>query len=222
MAFQEALRLHHAISADSEKKLLIWIASRLPAWINSDHLTALGLVSLLAAGASYWYASQSDAGLWLVIVCLTINWFGDSLDGTVARVRNQQRPRYGFYVDHICDAAGTIALVCGMGASGFLSWAVAAAVLIAYLTLCIEIYLATYAVREFRISFAGFGPTELRVLIAVGNLALLYGFRTGWTPLGRLQIFDIGGAIAVIGICAIFFRMVTMHTMQLYREETVR
>jgi phosphatidylglycerophosphate synthase len=222
MTFQEAVRLHHAFTAQSEKKLLIWIAQRLPTWINSDHLTALGFASLVAAGASYWYASISEAGLWLVIACLALNWFGDSLDGTLARVRNQQRPRYGFYIDHICDALGTVALMGGMATSGFLSWPIAAVVLISYLTLCIEVYLATYTVREFRVSFAGFGPTELRVVIAIGNLALLYGFRTGGTPLGRFQIFDIGGVIAVIGICAILFATIAKHTLQLYREETVR
>jgi archaetidylinositol phosphate synthase len=222
MGFQEALRLHHAVTAKAEKKLLIAMAQQLPRCINSDHLTALGLLSLVGAGASYWYASVSDVGLWLVIACLAINWFGDSLDGTVARVRDQQRPRYGFYVDHICDALGTIVLVAGMAASGYLSWAVAALLLVAYLTLCIEVYLATYAVREFRISFAGFGPTELRIVIAIGNLALLTGFRTGWTPFGRFAIFDIGGVIATIAISAILFATIAKHTAQLYREETIR
>jgi phosphatidylglycerophosphate synthase len=219
MTFQEALRLHTAITASAEKNLLIAIARRLPRWINSDHLTGLGFVALLGTGASYWFARFHDAGLWLVIVCLAVNWFGDSLDGTVARVRNQQRPRYGFYVDHILDALGTVALVGGMAASGYLSWAVASAVLITYLTLCIEVYLATYTLREFRISFAGFGPTELRIVIAIGNLALLYGFRTGWTPLGRFLIFDIGGVVATIGLAVILLATVVQHTVQLYREE---
>ena len=195
------------------------MARRLPRWINSDHLTGLGFFALLGAGASYWYARSSDLGLWLAIVCLVVNWFGDSLDGTVARVRNQQRPRYGFYVDHILDALGTVALVGGMAASGYLSWPVASAVLIAYLTLCIEVYLATYTVREFRISFVGVGPTELRIAIALGNLALLYGFRTGWTPFGRFAIFDIGGVMATIGLSAILLGTVVRHTVQLYREE---
>jgi phosphatidylglycerophosphate synthase len=219
MTFQEALRLHAALTASSEKKLLIAIARRLPRWINSDHLTGLGFVALLGAGASYGYARYSDLGLWLVIVCLAVNWFGDSLDGTVARVRNQQRPRYGFYIDHILDALGTIALVGGMAGSGYLNWAVASAVLITYLTLCIEVYLATYTVREFRISFVGFGPTELRIVIAIGNLALLYGFRTGWTPLGRYPIFDIGGVVATIGLAVILLVTIARHAAQLYREE---
>lgn len=219
MTFQEALRLHTSFTASAEKNLLIAIARRLPCWINSDHLTGLGFAALLGAGASYWYARSSDVGLWLVIVCLAVNWFGDSLDGTLARVRNQQRPRYGFYVDHILDALGSIALVGGMAASGYLSWTVASAVMIAYLTLCIEVYLATYTLREFRISFVGVGPTELRIVIALGNLALLHGFRTGWTPVGRFAIFDIGGMVATVGLSMILMVMVVRHTVQLYREE---
>jgi len=219
MTFQEALRLHTAITAQAEKNLLVAMARRLPRGINSDHLTGLGFVALLGAGASYWLARSSDVGLWLVIACLAVNWFGDSLDGTVARVRNQQRPRYGFYVDHILDALGTVALVAGMAASGNLSWAVASAVLIAYLTLCIEVYLATYTLREFRISFVGVGPTELRIAIALGNLALLHGFRTGWTPFGRFAIFDIGGMVATIGLSVILLATVIRHTVRLYREE---
>ena len=219
MTFQEALRLHGAITAQAEKNLLIAIARRLPRGINSDHLTGLGFIALLGAGASYWLARSSDVGLWLVIVCLAVNWFGDSLDGTVARVRNQQRPRYGFYVDHILDALGTVALVGGMAASGYLSWPVASAALSTYLTLCIEVYLATYTLREFRISFVGVGPTELRIAIALGNLALLHGFRTGWTPFGRFAIFDIGGVVAACGLSVILLATVVRHTVQLYREE---
>ena len=219
MGFQEALRLHTAVTASAEKSLLIAIAGRLPRSINSDHLTALGFAALLGAGAGYWYARYSDAGLWVVIVCLVVNWFGDSLDGTVARVRNQQRPRYGFYIDHILDALGTIALVVGMAASGYLRWPIASALLITYLTLCIEVYLATYALREFRVSFAGFGPTELRIVIGIGNLALLYGFRTGWTPIGRYPIFDIGGVVATTALALILLVTVVRHTAQLYREE---
>jgi phosphatidylglycerophosphate synthase len=219
MTFQEALRLHAALTASSEKKLLIAMARRLPRWINSDHLTGLGFVALLGAGASYWYARYNDLGLSLVIVCLAVNWFGDSLDGTVARVRNQQRPRYGFYIDHILDALGTIALVAGMAASGYLSWVVASAALITYLTLCVEVYLATYTLREFRVSFVGFGPTELRIVIAIGNLAVLYGFRTGWTPFGRYPIFDIGGVVATIGLAVILLVTIVRHAAQLYREE---
>src|SRR5436305_15247559 len=97
-------RVHTSLLAAAEKRALIGIAYRLPKWVNSDHLTALGFVALVGAGGAYWAASREPLALLLVIVLLALNWFGDSLDGTVARVRNRQRPRYGFYIDHILDA----------------------------------------------------------------------------------------------------------------------
>jgi len=103
-AFQEAKREQVSFLAPMEKRLLVWLAHRTPRWINSDHLTALGLLSLLGAGLSYRYARYSHTGLSLATAFLALNWLGDSLDGTLARVRNRQRPRYGFYVDHIVDA----------------------------------------------------------------------------------------------------------------------
>src|ERR1039458_9646172 len=163
--FQEASRAQVSFLAPIEKRCLIWLARRTPAWINSDHLTVLGLISLLGAGLSYWYAHSNRLGLLLAIVCLALNWLGDSLDGTLARVRNCQRPRYGFYVDHILDAIGMSALMAGMAFSGYISPCVAAVFLIVYLLLSIEIYLATYTVGVFHLSYWSFGPTELRILL---------------------------------------------------------
>ena len=108
--FKTADRAHTSLLAAAEKRTLIWIANRLPGWVNSDHLTALGFVSLILAGASYWYARSNSLALLLVIPFLALNWFGDSLDGTLARVRNRQRPRYGFYVDHVIDCLGATML----------------------------------------------------------------------------------------------------------------
>ena len=105
-AFKTAERSHTSFLAAAEKRALIWIATRLPEWVNSDHLTALGFVALIGAGAAYWWASANPYGLLVVIPLLALNWFGDSLDGTLARVRNRQRPRYGFYVDHILEQGG--------------------------------------------------------------------------------------------------------------------
>jgi hypothetical protein len=120
-AFQEARREQVSFLAPLEKRLLVWLAHRTPRWINSDHLTALGLLSLLGAGLSYWYARYSHAGLSLAIAFLALNWLGDSLDGTLARVRNHQRPRYGFYVDRIVDAFGTFFLLAGLALSRYWS-----------------------------------------------------------------------------------------------------
>src|ERR1035438_665571 len=171
--FQEASRAQVSFLATIEKRCLIWLARRTPAWINSDHLTVLGLISLLGAGLSYWYAHSNRLGLLLAIVCLALNWLGDSLDGTLARVRNCQRPRYGFYVDHIIDTFAAFFLMAGLALSGYIRPAIAFAMLIAFLMLSIEAYLATYTLGQFRLSYWKFGPTEIRLLLAAGNLALL-------------------------------------------------
>ena len=216
--FQEAARAQVSFLAPMEKRCLIWLAHRTPAAINSDHLTVLGLVALLGAGLSYWYARYSQTGLLLVVVCLAFNWLGDSLDGTLARVRQRQRPRYGFYVDHIVDAFGTFFLLGGLALSGYMSPAIAAGLLIAYFLLSIEVYLATYTIGTFHISFWKFSPTELRILLMIGNLALLR-----W-PMGRLfghtwPLFDIGGAIGIGGMVLMLVVSVIRHTIFLYRAE---
>jgi archaetidylinositol phosphate synthase len=216
--FKEASRAQLSLLAPIEKKCLIWLAERTPRWVNSDHLTALGLAALLGAGLSYWYARSNRAGLLLCVACLALNWLGDSLDGTLARVRNRQRPRYGFYVDHVVDAFGTFFLIGGLGLSGYMSPWVAAGLLVAYLMLTIEVYLATYTIGTFHISFWKFSPTELRILLAVGNLALLR-----W-PTGRLfghtfPLFDIGGVIGIIGLALMLIVAAIRHTVYLYRAE---
>jgi archaetidylinositol phosphate synthase len=126
VAFQEAKREQVGFLAPMEKRALVWLAHRAPKWINSDHLTALGLLSLFGAGLSYSYARYSHAGLSLATAFLALNWLGDSLDGTLARVRNRQRPRYGFYVDHMVDAFGTFFLLGGLALSGYMSAPMAA------------------------------------------------------------------------------------------------
>src|SRR2546425_9496913 len=189
-AFQPAKRKQESFLAPFEKRCLIWLAEHAPMWVNSDHLTLLGLIALVGAGLSYWWARSTPEALYFGIVCLAFNWLGDSLDGTLARVRNRQRPRYGFYVDHVVDAFGALFLLGGLGLSGFMSERVALGLLIAYLMLSIEVYLATYTLGTFHISFWKFSPTELRILLAVGNLALV------WHPNAHLAGTDwrlVGG-----------------------------
>ncbi len=218
-SFKDARRAQQSLLAPLEKKALIWMAERLPAWVNSDHLTGLGLLAMLGVGLSYWYASQSRLGLVLASAWLVVNWFGDSLDGTVARVRNQLRPRYGFYVDHICDAFGTLFMLGGLALSGYMSPPVAAALLIAYLMLNIEVYLATYTLGAFHMSFWKFSPTELRLLLIVGNTALM--FRPMTKIFGPpLLVYDVGGVIGAACIFATLVVTAIRHTRQLYREET--
>ena len=218
--FQQAAREHTSILAASEKRTLIWIAERLPMWLNSDHLTGIGFVSLILAGGFYWLSRWHPWALLGVIVCLALNWFGDSLDGTLARVRNRQRPRYGFYVDHVLDAFGIVILTFGIVASGFLTPFVAFSFLVAYLLLSIEIYLATYTLGKFHLSYWHFGPTELRILLAIGNLAVM---RNPFAIIAghRFLLFDVGFGIGAVGVLVIAIQAAVKHTRQLYREEAL-
>src|SRR6266487_603546 len=216
--FRQATRLQGSVLATGERHVLIWMAERTPAWIYSDHLTALGFGAQLLTGLSYAMSKSSKPWLIAGIGFLALNWLGDSLDGTLARVRDQQRPRYGFYVDHILDSIGSVALMGGLALSGYMSPAIAVGLLILFLLLSIQSYLATYTLGEFRMSFWSFGPTELRLLLAVGNLALLR-----WpTVLHGHRLFDIGGAIGIAGMTAVLVFFTAKNIALLYREERIR
>jgi archaetidylinositol phosphate synthase len=212
------VREHRSVLASAEKRLLIWIAKRLPKWITSDQLSALGLGSMAAAGAAFVAFQLSGWAALAIVVCLLANWFGDSLDGTVARVRQQQRPRYGFYVDHVIDVAGSSFLLGGLAISGLMNPTLALGLLAAYLLVSAETYLATHAAGIFRMSFLGFGPTELRILIAAGVL------KAAQSPLVdiagvSLRLFDIGGAMAIAGLLIAFVAASIRNTRALYLAE---
>jgi archaetidylinositol phosphate synthase len=216
--YRDAVRQQTSVLAAAEKRLLIHIAKRLPAWINSDHLTVLGGVAMLGAGASYWLSARYPLTLVLAVVFLAINWFGDSLDGTVARVRNCQRPRYGFYVDHILDTVGALFIVAGLGLSGHMTPLVAAVVLAAYYMLSIEVYLAASVLKTFRMGFFGFGPTELRILMAIGTVALFNHAKVNIAGHAFL-LFDVGGVCAAAGMIVFFLASSARNTGALYKEE---
>jgi archaetidylinositol phosphate synthase len=216
--YHDAVRLQTSVLAAAEKRLLIRMAERLPGWVSSDHLTVLGGLAMLGAGAGYWLSARHPSALWLVVACLAVNWFGDSLDGTVARVRNCQRPQYGFYVDHVLDTVGVLFILAGLGLSGHMTPLVAIAVLAAYYLLSIEIYLATAVLRTFRMGFFGFGPTEMRILLAIGTLALFSHSKV--TLAGRsLLLFDVGGLVAAAGMTLFFVVSAAQNTRALYKAE---
>ena len=217
-AFREAPRVLTSALADVEKHTLVWIAHRLPRWVNSDHLTALALVAMAGCGLSYWLASVTPVALLFVVVGLAVNWFGDSLDGTVARVRGHQRPRYGFYVDHVIDCFGATFLFGGMALSGYMNPWIAIGILIAYILLCAEVFLATYCVGKFDISTWGFGPTELRILLSIGNIAVFFRPHTELFGV-TMRVFDVGGAIALVCLFAALITRAITHGRLLYRLE---
>lgn len=217
-AFAAAQRVNRSLTASVEKRALEWMARRAPRWVTSDQLTILGLSAQIGAGIFYALSHFDRYALLIVNLCLVLNWLGDSLDGTLARVRQQQRPRYGFYVDHMVDIFGAVALMCGLGYSGFLHWQTAIAMLIAFLLLSGESYLATYTLSRFEMSQGFFGPTEIRILLIVGNLALLRSPYS--TVLGhRMLLFDLGGTIAAAGMFVMAIVVTARHTAQLYRQE---
>jgi phosphatidylglycerophosphate synthase len=216
--FVSAQRVNQSLTASAEKRVLQWMAQRAPQWVTSDRLTLLGLAAQLGAGACYAWSRFHPYALLLAIVCTTLNWLGDSMDGTLARVRRQQRPRYGFYVDHMVDVFGALALMCGLGASGYLHWQTAIAMLIAFLILSSESYLATYTLSRFQLSQGLFGPTEIRILLIVGTLVLLRS--PSVTLFGRRLLFlDIGGAAAAVTMFAMAVAITLRHTVELYRQE---
>jgi phosphatidylglycerophosphate synthase len=211
----KTIRVHRAVTADAEKRLLIWMAERLPRPVNSDHLTCAGLVALLGVGACFWVGG---AALWLVIPLLAVNWLGDSLDGTVARVRHRERPRYGYYVDHVLDAVGFAAIFGGLMLGGHMSTGLGLGFLAAYYLVVVEIALATHARGTFKLSAFGVGPTELRLLLAAGTVQLMRS--SAITVAGReWLLFDIGGAIAIAGFIGTFVFSAVGNGVALFREE---
>ncbi len=216
------IRHHRSVLADVEKRTLVWIAGRLPRWVNSDHLTGLGAIAMVGTGVAFAAASLNPWTLLLVPPTLAVNWFGDSLDGTVARVRNTQRPRYGYYLDHVVDVANVSVLFTGLALSGLLNPWIAAALLVGYLLLSAESFLATHALGVFRISFAGFGPTELRILLSIGALAVLVKPVVNPLGLGHVQLFDAGGLVGAIGMFGAFFLNAARNTAELYRAEPLK
>lgn len=214
-------RVQESWLASVEKRALVWIARRTPEVVGPDHLTLLGFLAQLGAGTCYALANWNRYWLLGVIACLGLNWLGDSLDGTLARVRETQRPRYGFYVDHMVDSFGALALMGGLSVSGYMHPWIAIGLLIAFLMLSIQSYLATHTLGEFRLSFWRFGPTELRLLLAVGNLALLWKPRVHFVG-GVYRLFDVGGAIGLVGMSLMLLFFTVQNTIRLYRAERMQ
>lgn len=207
-----------SLTAEPERRALLFLAARVPAAVGPDHLTALGLVAMLAAGAAYALSARWPLLLLAVNVALVLNWLGDSLDGTLARYRQRTRPRYGFYVDHMVDALGALGLLLGLAASGWMTPWLALALLLAYLLLSVNIALAACSRGTFKISYGPFGGTELRILLALANTAVwlwpqvVFGGRA-------VMAFDVMGGLALLGLVAALVRSTVQNTCALYALE---
>jgi phosphatidylglycerophosphate synthase len=175
--------------ARHEARVLDWLARRLPAWVRPDHLTALGVLAALGIAAAYALSNRDPVWLWAASGLLVVHWFGDSLDGTLARVRHAERPSYGYYLDHLVDAVATAAIGIGLGLSPYLLLATGLVLVIAYLVLSINTYLETHAMGVFSLGYGRLGPTEARVALVALNTALVLGA-------GLSGVLDVAGMAA--------------------------
>lgn len=208
------------VLSELEKRLLLRIAHRLPRWVLPDHLTLLGMLGSALITTAYVLSNQASWWLWIASLGFVVNWFGDSLDGTTARVRRIQRPRYGFYLDHLTDAFSTLAIGLGLGLSPYMLLAVGLAIVVGYLILSINVYLESQVLGDFRYGYGVVGPTETRlILIGLNTLAVLVG------PIPRTvfgvqaTVFDLFGLAAVGGMLLMLARRVTRNLRNLARLE---
>jgi len=216
--FRDAKREQTSILAPLERAALRGLARRMPARVNSDHLSLLGLVAMFLAGVFYAASGRNPLLLHLVNLCIFLNWFGDSLDGTLARYRDRLRPRYGFYVDHIIDTFGTMFLIFGLAASGYMTERIAAATLVVFLMLAINSYLTAHALGIFKISHGKLGPTEIRLVLMIGNLFLLHSAHARIFG-HRFLLFDVGGVVGIIIMGSMLVISSIRNTHALYQLE---
>lgn len=207
MGTEKAIRIQTSILNGVEKKALVWLAERQPGWVTSDLLTYVGVAGALICGLGFALSSLDIAWLWLSSVGLVINWYGDSLDGTLARVRGIQRPKYGFFIDHSIDAI-TITMMCvGAGLSPLLRLDVALCVLVAYLIISVYTYVCTIVTNKMRLTYGKLGPTEFRLIVILLNTLFIY---TPWQHLRytiagqQFGLFDIVAAVVVVLIAILW------------------
>ena len=211
----EATREPSFLLAKPEKRLLTWIASRLPRWILPDDMTALGVLAAFGVCGAYQLSNQGRGWLWAASALLVVQWIGDSLDGTLARVRGIQRPKYGYYLDHIVDAIATAAIGLGLGLSPFMLLSIGALIVVGYLILSINVYLESMAFGRFRLGYGLLGPTEIRVVLILLNTALALGLGLDFHLLELdLTIFDVIG----LGIVAVMLALLTVRVFGNLRE----
>jgi phosphatidylglycerophosphate synthase len=194
------------------------LAQAMPDYINSDHLTLLGLAGMLLAGVFYYLSQWHWWMLHLVNLALVLNWFGDSLDGTLARFRGKTRPRYGYYIDHVLDNFGALLIATGLALAGLMSTTIALVFLTTYLLLNINIYLATSTLGVFKISYGKLGPTELRLVLIIGNLFLINHSEVSLFG-HTLFLYDIGALVGVSVMAVILVAATLRNTRALYRME---
>ncbi len=211
----EATREPSFLLAVPEKRLLRWIAARLPRWILPDDMTALGVLAALGVCAAYQLSNESLDWLWVASGLLVVQWLGDSLDGTLARVRGIERPTYGYYLDHLVDAIATAAIGIGLGLSPLMLLAIGTLIVVAYLILSINVYLESFAFGRFSIGYGLVGPTEVRLILIALNSAVALGAGLDFVAVDlELTVFDLIG----LGIAATMIALLAGRAARNLRE----
>jgi len=195
--YVEARRDLRGLTSTVERRVLTFLAARMPSWIGPDHLTAIGLLGMALCGLAYARAGRELRWLLVVNLGLLINWFGDSLDGSLARYRQKTRPRYGFYVDHIVDAFGALFLLGGLAASGLAHPAVPVALLLGVYLMFFHMALVAQTRGVFPMSKGGIGGTELRLMLMALNVAVM---KWPVVPGTSLRVFDLVGGLGAVGL----------------------
>jgi phosphatidylglycerophosphate synthase len=220
MSAVESTREPNFLLARHEKRALTWIARRLPRWILPDDLTALGVAAAIGICLAYQATNADHAWLWVASALLVVHWLGDSLDGTLARVRGTERPRYGYYLDHLVDAIATACIGIGLGLSPFMLLSTGALIVVAYLMLSINVYLESQALGRFSIGYGRVGPTEVRLVLIALNTALVLGAGLDFHIAGiGMTAFDVVG-LAVAGVmCALMIGRAVANLRLLSKDE---
>jgi len=198
-------RINDILLGPLERPALQWLAARMPGWVNPDILTSVGLLGSAVIFFSYWLTNITAHFLWLASLGLVINWFGDSLDGTLARFRKIERPKYGFFIDHTVDAVSTLLVVFGLGLSPYVKFEIACLALIGYLLMSVFVYIRTCVQGVFKISYGRFGPTEVRLIVIIANTIIYFlGNPVVALPFGSLSVYDLIAGIVAIALTVIF------------------
>lgn len=215
-------RVNKALLSTLERSILAWLSKRMPAWVSPDKLTIFGFLGTLLIGVSYYLTNQNPAFLWLASLGLVINWFGDSLDGTLARFRKVERPRYGFFIDHVIDGLGEVIIMMGIGLSPYVDFRIAMVALVGYLLLGNLVYILTYVRNEFRISYAGLSPTEVRLILIVTNaLVFFFGNPKIQTRFGLFSVYDFVIIALIMLLFSIYVVMTYVNARQIAKEEEI-
>lgn len=198
-------RVLESVTGPAEKRLLIAMCERMPAWVTPDMLTWVGLAGSAIIFAGYALSRLSPAFLWLATFGLAVNWLGDSADGTLARVRHTERPRYGFYIDHSVDVIAEALVFLGIGVSPYVRFDFACVAYIGYLALSVLIYVRTCVDGVFKISYSRIGPTEMRIILVAANAAMFFaGARNVVAAFGGLTAYDLAVAAVAAGLLLSF------------------